>query len=202
VAGPDQIRQAEQDFWDFHQSLKPNCKRDDPRTWDDWLASGTTGIIGTGVFNHSNFVWNARLLPGVRQAFQLIWEATNMIVSYDGGNAFRPWRMDYNWLTRGGWWHVDQNSVRGPHRVGKVCVQGLVTFTDATPETGGLCVIPGSHRFHEEVCKRSPYAATSRDFLMVEMTDPVMQHDGVLVCAKAGIWFCGTAAQSIATRRR
>ena len=32
----------------------------------------------------------------------------DLIVSFDGGNAFRPWKIKPEWSTDGGWWHVDQ----------------------------------------------------------------------------------------------
>ncbi len=110
-----------------------------------------------------------------------------MIVSFDAGNVFRPWRFDPTWLTDGGWWHVDQNCLRGKIRQGKVCVQGLVTYYDATEETGGLCVIPGSHKHHTELCERSAMAKGLFDFVPIAVDDPVVQSsERILVCAKAG----------------
>lgn len=51
------------------------------------------------------------------------------------------------WKTVGGNWHVDQNPVSKPHRC---CVQGIVNLLPANERTGGLMVIPDSHRrFHE-----------------------------------------------------
>lgn len=38
-----------------------------------------------------------------------VWEdQRDLIVSFDGGNAFRPWKIKPEWSTDGGWWHVDQ----------------------------------------------------------------------------------------------
>merc|ERR1719316_1926134 len=64
--------------------------------------------------------------------------------------------------------------------------QGLVTFTDATPATGGLCVIPGSHRNFEAVCQRAYSHQLPCDFVPVQQGDPVFDLGGKLVCAKAG----------------
>eukprot|EP00854_Cymbomonas_tetramitiformis_P026911 gene26911-33089_t len=50
-----------------------------------------------------------------------------------------------SWKTRGGWFHTDQNALL-PGMQGRVCVQGLVTLTDVDSASGGLCVIPGSHK--------------------------------------------------------
>lgn len=80
---------------------------------------------------------------------------------------------------------MDQNAAL-PGKDGRVCVQGLVTFTDATPETGGLCVIPGSHKGFKELCQRAHSHRLPGDFVPVQAGDPVFELGGRLVCAKAG----------------
>ena len=54
-----------------------------------------------------------------------------------------------------GWFHCDQNAFLGVESRGRVCVQGLVTLRQSDQATGGLVVVPGSHRDHENLCKRS-----------------------------------------------
>ena len=50
---------------------------------------------------------------------------------------FNPFpRYNKEYLTTGGWWHVDQNSYKRPHKQGKVCVQGLINYYDSNEETG------------------------------------------------------------------
>ena len=193
VASEEQINRAKAEFWDFAEKYSPGLKRDDPSSWnnDNWLANPKTGIISGRSFNHSDFLWNSRLLPKVRRAFELVWGVIakndqSMLVSFDGGNAFRPWKRDPTWTTDGGWWHVDQNSRNRPHRSGRVCVQGLVTYYDADAETGGLCVVPGSHRQHQELCERTNAARMGMDFVSIDSADPVLRAGGVLVCARAG----------------
>jgi hypothetical protein len=51
-----------------------------------------------------------------------------------------------------------------------------VSLLDATAETGGLCVIPGSHRHHDALCQRSVFARAAGDFI------PIDQHDEVWAC--------------------
>ena len=88
--------------------------------------------------------------------------------------AFSPALMEVTQVTtQDGWWHVDQNAAL-PARQGKVCVQGLVTYTAASAETGGLCLIPGSHRQHDDLCHRSPAARQKIDFVTIEYNDPVL----------------------------
>ncbi len=207
VSSEQENMEAREAFWTFSENVTPELKRDDPTTWKgkNWIADTSNGIHNARGFNHSDFLWNARMLPAVRKAFGAIWNTDDLIVSYDAGNVFRPWKFDENWLTHGGWWHVDQNCLKGKSRQGLVCVQGVVTYYDATEDTGGLCVIPGSHKHHEELCARTAMAKTMHDFVPVKRDDPLLQNgDAILVCAKAGdliLWdsrtvHCNTPAPS------
>jgi len=130
-------------------------------------------------------MWYLRLLPSVKTAFSAIWRTDDLLVSFDGGNAFRPWKYDNLWLTDGGWYHVDQNGTKAGG-VGRVCVQGLVTLSDASEDTGGLVVIPGSHKQHKTMCQRSKVAKAMGDFVPVTVGDPLLDNGASLVCAKAG----------------
>ena len=186
VASDAQIATAHADFWTYLGTTGADLLlRDDPAKRKLWLPNARNGILGSGSFNHSPFCWNTRLLPGVKRAFASIWGTDDLICSFDGSNAFRPWQRESAWLTEGGWWHVDQNATR-PHRSGRVCVQGLVSYRDATVDTGGLCVIPGSHRDHDALCARSPSTKMQIDFVTVEKSDPILAAGGVLVECLAG----------------
>lgn len=189
VADNTAIAKAKSLMWDYLESATHmQVKRQDSATWgkeSGWLPSQGNGLLGGRGFEHSAFCWHTRLLPGVKQAFQAIWDSSDLIVSFDGGNVFRPWKTKPEWRTEGGWWHVDQNASL-PGKDGRVCVQGLVTFTDATPATGGLCVIPGSHNHFEAVCQRAYSHQLPCDFVPVQPGDPVFDLGGKLVCAKAG----------------
>ena len=92
-------------------------------------------------------------------------------------------------MTTGGWFHVDQNSNKGPERQGKVCIQGLVTYYDATEDTGGLCVLPRFHLRHNEVCERCTKGDRSADFISIPKNDEILRNNPsvrILLCAKAG----------------
>ena len=96
VANVEQVARSKSQMWDFLESI-PGTKvaRDDVNTWGlsgDWLPSETNGILHGFGFGQSKFMWGLRLLPGVRQAFEAIWGTPDLIVSFDGGNAMRPWR--------------------------------------------------------------------------------------------------------------
>lgn len=152
------------------------------------------GITSGFGFNQSDYLWLLRTRPKVRQAFETVWGSGDLLVSYDGGNMFRPHAHpegDPEWKTSGGWWHVDQNAHK-PGHAGKCCVQGVVLLTDADASSGGLCVIPGSHNEFVSMCERNAMAKANKgvDYVPIPYDDPVLsQEEGwspVLVGAKAG----------------
>ena len=189
VASENEIQNGKDLFWKHINSISSIVKRDNPSTWDTetWIASPTDGICSCKGFNHSEFAWNTRLLSKVKQAFECIWNTNNLIVSFDAGNVFRPWKYNNAWITEGGWWHVDQNAMKGESRQGKVCIQGLVTYYDVNEDTGGLCVIPKSHLIHNSICELYHNGNKSIDYISIPSTDQfMMEHSGILICAKAG----------------
>lgn len=175
-------------LWDFLEAQPgTRVRRGEPATWGeaDWLPCPRTGLLGGRGAGQSDFCWSLRLLPGVRAAFAALWGTDDLLVSFDGANVFLPWSERPERRTDGCWWHVDQNAFL-PGKAGRVCVQGLVTLTDATAASGGLCVIPGSHWEHRAVCARAGGAALRRDFLPVAAGDEALAGGGRLVTARAG----------------
>lgn len=184
VASPAEIKTADTLLW---QHLHPcGMRRERFLTFENYsrMGSSATGIMSSHGVGQSPMVWHSRELPRVKQAFANIWGTDDLIVSFDGANIFRPWHRSKNAeileKTRGGWFHVDQ----GPQSRGFQCVQGLVSYRDATPQTGGLCVIPGSHLHHDTFLD---YAANGdRDFVTVPNGDVVLDMPKRLVTCKAG----------------
>ena len=84
--------------------------------------------------------------------------------------------------TSGGWFHVDQ----GRLKLGRHCVQGMVSLYDANAHTGGLCLIPGSHKHFERVLQ---HAVWDIDFVPLPpraaLTKELTQRSVVVSC-KAG----------------
>jgi len=186
IADADAVNQAKSLLWDFLESVPgTKVKREDSCTWEEgWLPDARNGILGSHGFGQSDFCWHARTLPKLQEAFEAVWNCKDMLVSFDGGNVFRPWERKPEWKTSGGWWHMDQNAFL-EHQDCFKCVQGLVTFTDATLATGGLCVIPGSHKHHKAVCQRACAHILSGHYVQVQLGDPVLT-GARLVCAKSG----------------
>lgn len=163
VLNEPQIKAAKDLFWDFVEGYPKRMEqvipgfekecgkidRNDPTTWnDDWPGDPVNGIMGRYGMGHSPFVWSVRSNPKVIRVFEKVWKTDNLLTSFDAANAFRPWRFDSTWRTKGGWFHVDQNPNTKP---GRVCVQGLVSLYDTTEEVGGLTVIPQSHKLFKDL---------------------------------------------------
>mmetsp|Transcript_28148 Transcript_28148/g.38884 ORF Transcript_28148/g.38884 Transcript_28148/m.38884 type:complete len:261 (+) Transcript_28148:707-1489(+) len=83
----------------------------------------------------------------------------------------------------GGWYHVDQNSI---HKPGKTCVQGLLSMYDVNKTTGGLTVIPGSHKEFLECGKRIENITNMGDFVPIPRSDPILEKDAIIVTCEAG----------------
>lgn len=183
-------------LWGFLEAATP-MERADATTWGfpDALGYADLGILNTLGFNHSRCCWAVRQLPGVQDAFRQIWfddpgleSAEQLIVSFDGGNVFLPWHGGRAALvpdarahkTSEGWFHVDQGRTKGSDRRG---VQGLLALTAATRATGGLLVVPGSHKRHRALMERQRHDG---DFVCIDDGDPIDVSASRLVVCEAG----------------
>lgn len=189
-----EVSDARDLLWEFLEKSTIGMCRLDPSTWGNdtfcKIGSPSNGIVSGKEFGHSRVCWFVRQRKAVQIAFAKIWGldtskgSGGLLSSFDGGNIFRPFHnpniQDHQQCkTKGGWFHVDQGCTkRGLH-----CVQGLVSLYAATPQTGGLCVVPGSHHHHDELMS---YAGFGRaDFIPVPKNDPQVLH-AILVCCEAG----------------
>lgn len=86
-------------MWDFMEKFptkeENDLDRNNIETWDNfWLPNPSNGILNGVGYGQSDAQWAIRTAPSVKKAFAAIWDTSDLIVSYDGGNAFRP--HDYN----------------------------------------------------------------------------------------------------------
>lgn len=118
----------------------------DPKTWVDANLPVHSSINTFGGYRvaHEKFMWDARMEPGVLDAFTKIWGTDELLVSFDSLNITFPNRTDVERLKA--WEHVDQS----PLRRGLHCIQGIISLSTAGPEDGGLVVYPQSHLLHDE----------------------------------------------------
>lgn len=198
VADEADVATAKDHLWDFLETETASAlenggvqsigawRRGQPHTWSDAgfgrVGTQHNGIISAKGIGQSQLLWHCRTLPGVRAVFEAIWGTSELITSFDGANVFRPWHRDgaANWKTAGGWLHVDQ----GMSKIGKHCVQGFLTLTDATAATGGLVVVPRSHTEHTALVEE--LTNNSGDFCPIPDGHPMLRRQRRLVCARAG----------------
>lgn len=183
VLSSEQISIAKDMCWEWIEAITGSeVRRNDVQSWGEkaWPADKDNGIIRDPSIGQADWLWYIREKPSIKQAFSRIWGTDRLGVSFDGGNLFRPYAINDEWRTKGGWFHVDQNAKLLP---GKCCVQGSVYLKDGTKETGGLTVIPKSHLHHEEFCERNPAGG---HFLPINDQDPVREMQSVLVTCRAG----------------
>ena len=86
---------------------------------------------------HSSVMWTLRTHPAVLREFVRLWDGeTDLVTGFDGvgrsrGDFVLPW-------------HVDQT------RRGRLGVQGILALSPHTASTGGLQLLRGSHRAHDD----------------------------------------------------
>ena len=76
----------------------------------------------------------------------------DLICDFGGVVAFSPHNCTDRWRTPERWYHVDMNVETYD---GFESLQGFLALTDNNEESGGLVVVPGSHRHHADVSRRA-----------------------------------------------
>jgi len=115
------------------------------------------GIIKFHEVGHQRHAWYIRTRPNVVNVFKDIWDAEEVVVSYDGC-CYIPANCKKKDTT---WTHTDQ----APTKKGLKCIQGFVALTSNTDRT--LVVYEGSHKLHEEYAKEYNLTST-KDWLLIE----------------------------------
>lgn len=109
VLSADEVLAARSLVWELLEGFGTGVRRDDPSTWGApwWPETGTTGILGTHGCNHCEAAWFVRGAPGVHSAFSKLWHTSDLLCSFDNICLYRPWAINPEWRTEGGWWHTD-----------------------------------------------------------------------------------------------
>jgi len=171
AASLEEVQKGIDLFWSLVEVQQPIIKRDDPSTWETWIASTANGIMSGYGIGQSEFLWFVRQLPKVKEAFTKVWGTDDLLVSYDGCGVFRPIEYKPHWRTTGGWYHIDQNCY---NKKGRHAVQGLMNFYPSGPHDGGFVVVPKSTHMvnaafekYDNLCSKK-----SRDFVRLYPEDP------------------------------
>ncbi|WVW84368.1 hypothetical protein I302_106402 [Kwoniella bestiolae CBS 10118] len=116
-------------------------KRDDPTTYKSTNIPKHRygGLFDHFSFAHSQFVWDCKSEPGVREIFARIWGTDELTVSFDGGTIAIP-TPDEADHGKEPWPHSDQSA----YRPWAHCIQGLLNLLPNGPRDGGLAVLSGS----------------------------------------------------------
>jgi ectoine hydroxylase-related dioxygenase (phytanoyl-CoA dioxygenase family) len=117
-----------------------------PETWikENLPVQSKINTFTTYGVVHEKFMWDARMEPGVVNAFAHLWGTEELLVSFDALNITLPNRVDVP--RKEPWEHIDQS----PLRRGMHCVQGIINLSPSGPEDGGLVAYPGSHKLHDQ----------------------------------------------------
>lgn len=178
VLSDDEVVTALDLTWRYLEGLGTGIQRDDPATWSDdrWPITVAGAIIpGLGI-GQSEAQWFVRSRQAVKQAFATIWNTEDLLTSFDGMCLWRPWPLNPDWKTQGGWLHIDQHPIGRP---GFQCIQGLVNLLPMAPEIGGNVLVPGSHKDHDQVAsrysKRLQRVPTYVDHFRYPSNDPLLK---------------------------
>ncbi|CAF0947118.1 unnamed protein product [Rotaria sordida] len=142
----DEINHGIDLLWKYLENLKSpyNIQRNDPETWNKhWPGISNLGLLNDHGIGQSEFMWYIRGKPYVKKVFSHIWNSNELFTSFDGAGCYRDWHLNKEWKTLGAWYHCDQNPFRKPDRCS---IQGLVSLTDNDESTGGLVIVPDSHK--------------------------------------------------------
>eukprot|EP01088_Endostelium_zonatum_P006215 TRINITY_DN1831_c0_g1_i1.p1 TRINITY_DN1831_c0_g1~~TRINITY_DN1831_c0_g1_i1.p1 ORF type:complete len:327 (-),score=68.06 TRINITY_DN1831_c0_g1_i1:76-1056(-) len=167
VLNNEELNKGKSLAWDFLEGL-PNAgiKRNDYKTWNhNWPDIYNKGILVEDAVGQSEFLWFVRSNENVQKVYRKIWETDELATSFDGFGIHRPFEYNKNWITTGGWYHLDQN---GGDKPNKICIQGLVNFYDSGEDDGGLIVVPDSVKIFKDIFKTRTYKG---DFVMLHKND-------------------------------
>ncbi|CAF3741792.1 unnamed protein product [Rotaria sp. Silwood1] len=151
VLTPEEITNNIDLFWKHLENLPSpyQIKRNDAQTWDiAWPGFHHVGIIKNEGIGQSQFTWSVRGNPNVKKIFAQIWQTNELLVSFDAVGCFRDWNLNPTWKTISGWYHCDQNPLEKPDRCS---IQGFVSLTDNNEYSGGLVIVPESHKHFDEL---------------------------------------------------
>jgi len=126
---------------DWLEGFNKGYKRNDTSTWKskNIPQHNYGGLFDRFSFAHSQFVWDCKAEPKVREIFATIWGTEKLTVSFDGGTLALPTpdEPDHGKVP---WPHSDQSAYRPwPH-----CIQGLLNLLPNGPDDGGLAVMSGT----------------------------------------------------------
>jgi hypothetical protein len=136
-------------IWEFEEK--------DPRDPATWYTPPRREIemkelVNSGMVElyHHQSLWNNRQTPRVYEAFVDIWGTEKLWVTIDRANLNFPIRPEHDFR---GFIHWDVDTSLSPRPVN---VQGVLSLTDTTPQTGGFQCVPQLFREFESWVRTQP----------------------------------------------
>jgi ectoine hydroxylase-related dioxygenase (phytanoyl-CoA dioxygenase family) len=141
----DRALSYQQRAFSWLRSFSSDLDLSNPSTWiaQNLPAQSKINTFHSYAVAHECFMWEARMEPGVLEAFSTLWGTNELLVSFDALNVTSLNRKDVE--RNPAWEHIDQS----PLRRGLHCVQGIINLSTSGPEDGGLVVYPRSHLLND-----------------------------------------------------
>ena len=162
---------AEELMWAYFEDV--GVDRDEPETWKD-AKPNQYGIFWQYGSGHSRFLWHIRTRPRLLEAFELFWNTSELLTSFEGFSMFPPASVEDEWLIAESWFHTDQNAASRP---GLQTIQSFTSLYDQDEHTGAFVVVPRSHDDHLGVTQRvyeDKWIDPDTQFLMVPPNDQIL----------------------------
>eukprot|EP00697_Spironema_sp_BW2_P012851 gnl/Spiro4/29516_TR14452_c0_g4_i1.p1 gnl/Spiro4/29516_TR14452_c0_g4~~gnl/Spiro4/29516_TR14452_c0_g4_i1.p1 ORF type:complete len:356 (-),score=52.27 gnl/Spiro4/29516_TR14452_c0_g4_i1:43-1080(-) len=126
------------------RSLGTGLSFEDASTWRSSNLPFSLHRIYQHGIAHYQPLWDVRQNPAVHDVFARLWQTPDLLVSFDGMCVMEPPEWSGKKMHIDSWFHFDQ----GPRKLGRHCIQGLVTLEDMSSADGTLMVIDSSHNLH------------------------------------------------------
>ncbi|ORY26760.1 hypothetical protein BCR39DRAFT_578472 [Naematelia encephala] len=151
IISPEACRKFQNEALDWIESCGFGFDRNDRSTWTtEKIPPNEKGVFRYHSVPHDAFMWAIRTQSGIHDAFAKIWNTNDLVVSFDALNVSFPinpntGRTDIE--PTEAWPHIDQN----PRSLETMqLIQGIANMAPNGPNDGGLVVVKGSHRIHED----------------------------------------------------
>eukprot|EP01006_Ploeotia_vitrea_P048710 TRINITY_DN67264_c6_g1_i2.p1 TRINITY_DN67264_c6_g1~~TRINITY_DN67264_c6_g1_i2.p1 ORF type:complete len:433 (+),score=46.83 TRINITY_DN67264_c6_g1_i2:23-1321(+) len=194
-------------FWNWTECLGLGIRQGDSSTYENWpgiVHKGMINIPGSGMVPVAE-----RMNPKVQSVFKHLYKHSKcikelnepLVGNLDGMSVYRS-----DIVNDEAWPHVDQNLHNLDKDIGNgvFCIQGALHLLPATPESGGLVVVPGSQKhFTSNKLVNWDEVAYGHHFIVIQCHRishgflAVVPQD-TLLCWSSGTahWNCGPLKQA------
>jgi len=162
-----------------------------PTTWDafELFNPQYSMLLHHYSLGHMQPIWDLRQHPSIYNVFENIWSTpvNDLLVSFDGLSVLLPPEVTNKGFNNvdDEWFHTDQSS----KRIGRHCIQSMITLYDINDKDATLSVLEGSHRHHQSFFIDKQITNYSDWYLLNNEQKNYFLNNGckqINICAKAG----------------